>query len=101
MANPSTRGDDAAQASWEDDAVLLGRNDVSDFNDGNILPQPPETLAKIRKWLNPTTYDGKDSEFAKHLASHLAGTGLWVRNSTAYMEWHAGTEHGLLWIRGA
>ncbi|KAL5350008.1 hypothetical protein ACLOAV_005044 [Pseudogymnoascus australis] len=100
MANPSTRGDDAAQASWEDDAVLLGRNDVSDFNDGNILPQPPETLAKIRKWLNPTAYDGKDSEFAKHLASHLAGTGLWVRNSTAYMEWHTGTEHGLLWIRG-
>ncbi len=98
MARRSTKGNGSEQAAWEDDAVLLGLDDVSE---GNILPQSPGTLAKARKWLQPTVYDGEDSEYAKHLTSHLNGTGQWLLDSGAYKVWHSSKEHGLLWIRGA
>ncbi|KAK4186673.1 ankyrin [Podospora australis] len=92
--------DDADSGEWDNDAVILGRDDVSDFNEDNILPQSPETLAKIRSWLRPTEYDHAGGEYKKHLASHLAGTGDWLFASDAYQKWHTGTDQGLLWIRG-
>ncbi|KAK1751383.1 ankyrin repeat-containing protein [Echria macrotheca] len=85
---------------WDRDAVLLGRDDVSDFNEENILPQPPEVLAKIRQWLQPTDYDSEGGEYKKHSASHLAGTGGWLFSSDAYQTWHSSEDDGLLWIRG-
>ena len=100
MARRLAEVDTFAQSVWEDDAVLLGRDDVSDFNEENILPQSPDTLAKIRKWLQPTCYDDENSEYSKHLSSHLNGTGLWLVRSDAYKEWFSNEEHGLLWIRG-
>ncbi|KAH8895430.1 ankyrin [Thozetella sp. PMI_491] len=89
-----------ASKSWEDDAVVVGRDDVSDFNPENILPQPPEILAKIRSWLQPTDYDAEGSEFRKHSDSYLPGTGEWILSSDTYRKWHASSDDGLLWIRG-
>jgi hypothetical protein len=86
--------------AWDDDMVMLQRDDVSDFNEENILPQPPETIIKIRKWLQPTNYDDEGSEHRKHLASHLSGTGSWLLSSAVYKEWHTSDEYGMLWIRG-
>jgi len=76
--------------------------DASDFNEENILPQPPDVLAKIRTWLQPTEYSNEGGEFKKHLASHLPGTGDWLFSSDAYRQWHRGSspDRGLLWIRG-
>ncbi|KAF2468345.1 ankyrin [Lindgomyces ingoldianus] len=85
---------------WEQDAVLLGADDVSDFNEDNVLPQSPENIAKIRTWLQPTSYDDSDSEYKKHLSSHLAGTGAWLLSSLTYEEWHSSQDMSILWIRG-
>ncbi|KAJ3493442.1 hypothetical protein NLG97_g4729 [Lecanicillium saksenae] len=87
-------------ATWEDDAVYLGRDDVSDFNPENILPLPDKKLADVRAWLQPTAYEHEDSEFHRHLASHLGGTGEWLLKTREYLGWHDGQENGLLWIRG-
>lgn len=83
-----------------DDTVFVGRDDLYDFNKDNILPQPPEVLSKIRRWLQATTYDEEGSEYRKHLASHLDGTGSWLFSSEIYRNWHSSEDHGLLWIRG-
>ncbi|KAI3316527.1 ankyrin [Xylariaceae sp. AK1471] len=88
------------EPGWDNDAVVLARDDVSDFNEENILPQPPETLKKIRDWLQPTGYDDEGSEYKKHRDSHLAGTGGWLLESSVYPEWQASQKHGMLWIRG-
>lgn len=90
----------AGSEEWDRDAVLLGRDDVSDFNEENILPQPPEILSKIRDWLRPTDYDSEGGEYRKHSASHLVGTGNWLFSSDAYQRWHSSRDQGLLWIRG-
>ncbi|KAF6809160.1 ankyrin repeat-containing protein [Colletotrichum plurivorum] len=82
-----------------DDPVVITRDDVSDFNEDNVLPQPAEKIAKVRAWLQPTDYDDVSSEYRKHLASHLHGTGRWLLTSAAYREWHDGKNDGLLWIR--
>jgi hypothetical protein len=39
---------------WEQDAILVGADDVSEFNEDIVLPQSPEVIARIRKWLQPT-----------------------------------------------
>ncbi|KAI1172127.1 ankyrin [Nemania sp. FL0916] len=88
------------ELNWDDDAVILAHDDVSDFNEENILPQLPETLQEIRDWLHPTDYDGEGSEYQKHRDSHLAGTGGWLPESSVYLEWQASEKHGMLWIRG-
>ncbi|KAH8803549.1 putative ankyrin 2,3/unc44 [Xylogone sp. PMI_703] len=100
MEHHLTVGDDPALVAWEEDAVMLERDDINDFNDNNILPQPPEMLERIRKWLKPTDYSGEDSEYARHLSSHLSGTSQWLLNSSSYKEWQSSKEYGLLWIRG-
>ncbi|KAK6540515.1 hypothetical protein TWF694_009306 [Orbilia ellipsospora] len=84
----------------DDDVVILDREDVRDFNEDEVLPQPPEILEEIRKWLKPTAYEDAGSEYKKHSASHLPGTGNWLSSSDTYQKWHSSQEDGTLWIRG-
>lgn len=101
--DPSSRPGDgpAHDAAVEFDAVMLDPADISDSDSDGILPLSAEALAAARRWLEPTKYDADDSEFARHRASHLEGTGRWLLNSGVYNEWRSSTEHGLLWIRGS
>ncbi|KAF5657649.1 hypothetical protein FHETE_10324 [Fusarium heterosporum] len=82
------------------DIVVVDRDDTSSFNTENILPQSETTIASIRKWLQPTDYNLKSSEYHKHVASHLEGTGEWLQNSKHYQTWHDSMDNGLLWIKG-
>ncbi|KAM0417054.1 hypothetical protein ACHAPT_012960 [Fusarium lateritium] len=91
---------DAPSSSDDNDVVVLGRDDVSNYNPDNILPESSETIAEIRKWLRPTEYNLDGSEYLKHLASHLANTGEWLPRLDGYKTWHDSPDHGLLWIRG-
>ncbi|KAL2684689.1 hypothetical protein Neosp_005774 [[Neocosmospora] mangrovei] len=91
---------DALSSSDDNDVVVVGRDDVSNYNPDNILPESEDTIAKIRKWLRPTEYDLDSSEYRKHLASHLANTGEWLPRLDGYKTWHDSPDHGLLWIRG-
>lgn len=83
----------------EGDTVLVGAGDVQGFNPDNILPLPAEKLAQITKWLQPTPYDFERSEYSRHKASHLLGTGTWLKITQIYQQWHSG-DNGLLWIKG-
>ncbi|KAK7189881.1 hypothetical protein DPSP01_008409 [Paraphaeosphaeria sporulosa] len=83
-----------------DDAIVIHRDDISDYNPENVLPQSPEEIRKIRSWLKPTDYELDSGEFRKHLASHLPGTGAWLTSSHTYLNWHQSTNDGLLWIKG-
>lgn len=84
----------------DQDAVVVGRFDISDYNPGNILPEPAEVLNDITAWLKPTEYDSDGSEYQKHCSSHLSGTGAWVFSTPAYQRWHDGPDLGILWVRG-
>ncbi|TDZ18941.1 Ankyrin-3 [Colletotrichum orbiculare MAFF 240422] len=84
----------------DDDAVPIGRDDVSNYNPNHILPESPETIQGIRAWLGPTAYADKGSEHSKHLASLAEGTGDWVTGSNAYTHWLEDEDQGLLWIKG-
>lgn len=81
------------------DTVLVGSGDIRDFNSDNILPLPTADLDEIRQWLQPTPYDLERSEYSRHRASHLVGTGEWLTSTKTYQQWHSG-ENGLLWIKG-
>ena len=81
------------------DAVVVGPGDLQDFNSENILPLAPADLVKITKWLQPTPYDFERSEYSRHRASHLVGTGKWLVSSDIYQQWHSG-DNGILWIKG-
>ncbi|OJJ42502.1 hypothetical protein ASPZODRAFT_1313164 [Penicilliopsis zonata CBS 506.65] len=83
-----------------EDVVVVDSRDICDFNEQNILPLPAEELKKIRDWLQPTPYDLERSEFSRHRASYLAGTGQWLLSTTTYQKWHQGDANGLLWIKG-
>ncbi|KAG4295066.1 hypothetical protein FPRO06_01650 [Fusarium proliferatum] len=82
------------------DIVVIGRDDTSNYNSGNFIPQSEATIASIREWLQPTEYDIESSEYRKHLAFHLEGTGEWIHRSDNYLKWHESQEDGLLWIKG-
>lgn len=82
------------------DAVVIGHDDVSDFNPENIIPESPQVIQKIRDWLDATSYNLPGGEYRKHLASHVTGTGTWLTSSAKYQEWLNGSEHGLLWLTG-
>ncbi|KAF4999305.1 hypothetical protein FGRMN_2533 [Fusarium graminum] len=82
------------------DIVVVDRDDNSSFNTENMFPQSDDTIASIREWLQPTEYNLKSSEYHKHLASHLEGTGEWLQNSKHYRNWHDSIDNGLLWIKG-
>jgi hypothetical protein len=92
--------DGSQDPTWEEETVILHYDDVSDFNQDNILPLEADKLAKVRAWLQPTVYEGEGSEFTKHSTAHLPRTGKWLLQSPAYQEWREGKEKGLLWIRG-
>ncbi|KAF4979184.1 hypothetical protein FZEAL_4557 [Fusarium zealandicum] len=82
------------------DVEVIGRDDVSNYNPGQILPEPPETIQRIRSWLQPTSYDIVGGEYRKHLVSHVAGTGDWVTSTAEYQQWLTSDQRGLLWIKG-
>ncbi|TFB00283.1 Putative ankyrin repeat protein [Trichoderma ghanense] len=84
----------------ETDAVFIGRDDISDYNPQQLLPEPPQVLGRIREWLQPTAYDIAGGEYRRHLSSHVAGTGRWLTSSDAFHAWLDSEEHGLLWIKG-
>ncbi|VUC24921.1 unnamed protein product [Clonostachys rosea] len=82
------------------DAIVISRDDISDYNPGQVLPQPEKTLQQIRAWIQPTPYEIAGGEYRKHLASHAAGTGAWLTSSATYKQWLQDDQHGLLWIKG-
>ncbi|KAJ4172569.1 hypothetical protein NW754_002770 [Fusarium falciforme] len=82
------------------DVEMIDRDDISNYNPEQILPESPENIQKIRSWLEPTSYDNVGGEFRKHQAAHVGGTGVWLTSSSTYQEWLQGEEHGLLWIKG-
>ncbi|KAF5012003.1 hypothetical protein FDECE_1918 [Fusarium decemcellulare] len=85
----------------EPDAIIIDRDDVSNYNPDNILPKSTEEIAKIREWLEPTSYTIAGGEFRKHLASHSPGTGQWLTSTDEYQGWLRGDDGcGLLWIKG-
>lgn len=86
--------------SEDSDAVWISPDDVRDFNEDNILPLPAGELENIRNWLQPTHYDLERSEFSRHLASYLQGTGQWLLSTRTYKEWHQGVKNSVLWLKG-
>ncbi|KAK1708404.1 hypothetical protein CaCOL14_005156 [Colletotrichum acutatum] len=84
----------------KDDAVIIDRDDISNYNSEQILPESPQVIQKIRAWLNPTSYDFESSEYRKHLGSHISGTGDWLTASHSYKQWLQSEDTGLLWIKG-
>ncbi|KAH6986669.1 ankyrin repeat-containing domain protein [Ilyonectria destructans] len=84
----------------EPDAVIIDRDDVSNYNPDNILPKSIDEIEKLREWLEPTSYAIAGGEFRKHLASHAPGTGQWLTSTDEYQQWLQGEECGLLWIKG-
>jgi hypothetical protein len=84
----------------DSDAVFIDRDDISNYNPDQILPESPETIARIRQWLQPTAYEDRFGEYRKHLASHAAGTGIWLKSSSTYREWLQSRQVGTLWVKG-
>ena len=97
----NSKASDSSSVPWDDDdAVIVGPDDVRDFNPHHVLPESAETQASIRGWLQPTAFDAENGEYRKHLASHLAGTGDWILDSPTFKQWHDSSDHGMLWIKG-
>ncbi|KAH9899099.1 ankyrin repeat-containing domain protein [Xylariomycetidae sp. FL2044] len=90
----------SSSSSSDSDLVLIDQDDISNYNPEQILPQPPEVIATIRTWLQPTSYDAKTGEFRKHLASRASGTGAWILSNPTYQEWLTGDDYGTLWLKG-
>ncbi|KAJ0383542.1 hypothetical protein COL922a_010288 [Colletotrichum nupharicola] len=84
----------------DSDAVMIGPDDISDYNPGQILPEPPEVIENPRAWLQPTKYDLESGEYRKHLSSYAPSTGEWITSNSTYDHWLKGEEQGLLWIKG-
>ena len=101
LTTMSESGDSVIVSESESiEAVIITRDDVSDFNPENILPQKPEWIQKIRAWLEPTSYDVAGGEYRKHSDSHVKGTGGWLTASETYKQWLESREDGLLWLKG-
>lgn len=92
--------DDVEIIGSDADVAIIDRDDVSNYNPENILPEEPEIISKIRHWLGPTDYSHGSGEFRKHLAAHMPGTGKWLFAKPNYQKWHDGDDNGLLWIKG-
>ncbi|RSL50140.1 hypothetical protein CEP54_012087 [Fusarium duplospermum] len=92
--------DDPVAVDSDVDVEMIDRDDISNYNPEQILPESPENIQKIHSWLDPTSYDNVGGEFRKHHAAHVDGTGVWLTSSSAYQKWLQGEEHGLLWIKG-
>ncbi|TQN65279.1 Serine/threonine-protein phosphatase 6 regulatory ankyrin repeat subunit A [Colletotrichum shisoi] len=89
-----------AQDGSDTDIVVIGSDHVSNYNPGQILPEPPESIEQLRAWLQPTSYDLGSGEYCKHLGSLAPGTGDWLATSRAFVDWSRGDDHGLLWMKG-
>ena len=89
-----------SESYGEHDAVVIDRDDINNYNPDNILPETPETIQRIRSWLQSTLYNIAGGEYHKHRASHVAGTGSWLTSSETYTKWLQSDEYGLLWIKG-
>jgi hypothetical protein len=89
-----------SSTSSDDDAVVIDRDDISNYNPEHILPEAPDEVAKIRKWLQATDYAHQSGEFRKHLASHMIGTGSWLTSSDVYRTWVESADNGMFWIKG-
>jgi ankyrin repeat protein len=79
--------------------VLVEEDDLADYNEAGILPQPAEIQTEIQKWLQPTDYNAESSEYNKHLTSYVLGTGQWIQETEAYQQWHDSPDHGSLWAK--
>ncbi|KAG8157059.1 hypothetical protein KVR01_013049 [Diaporthe batatas] len=84
----------------DDEAVIIDRGDVSNYNPRQILPESPEVIQMLRAWLKPTLYDFESSEYRKHLSCHVRGTGDWLKTDISYKDWLQSEDTGLLWIKG-
>ncbi|KAK0701139.1 ankyrin repeat-containing domain protein [Apiosordaria backusii] len=73
----------------DEDVDFIDADDVSTYNPDNILPETPQVIDRIRKWLQPTSYNIEDGEHRS-----LAPA------TSEYAKWHDGRHHGLLWIKG-
>ncbi|KAI8304439.1 hypothetical protein K4K61_006202 [Colletotrichum sp. SAR11_59] len=82
------------------DAVVINRDDISNYNPDKIMPEPPEVIENLRAWLQPTKYDLESGEYRKYPSSHFPGTGEWITSSSTYNNWLKGQEQGFLWIKG-
>ncbi|KAJ4986829.1 hypothetical protein SVAN01_07634 [Stagonosporopsis vannaccii] len=91
---------DARKNLHDEDVVMIGCDDISDYNPAQVLPESPEEIKKIRSWLQPTEYAHASGEYRKHLASHMPGTGLWLTSSTTYKQWLSEPDQTTLWIKG-
>src|ERR1700712_4474898 len=78
--------------------VVLDASDVQDFNEKGVLPLPAEKVVGIQTWLPPPDYAASSSEYGKHCASHLAGTGTWISQTNQYQQWR-NSDRGALWIK--
>jgi hypothetical protein len=96
------RGDWASSTEddSDDDTVMIGRNDISNYNSENILPQTRAIIQNIRRWLVPTQYDIAGGEYRKHLNSHVEGTGSWLTSGDSYQQWLQSDQHGFFWLKG-
>lgn len=83
-----------------EDVVMIDRDDVSNYNPEQILPESPDEIRATRDWLGPTEYWLDGGEYRKHLASHVPGTGTWLTSSETFGKWLKSEDHGLLWIKG-
>jgi hypothetical protein len=84
----------------EEDIVVIGCDEVKDYNPEHILPESAEEINIIRAWLKATNYAHESGEYQKHLASHTPGTGAWLTSSATYSLWLNSPTQGLLWIKG-
>ena len=82
----------------EQDFVLLGDKDMEGFNTAGLLPQLPVDIEKIQRWLQPTDFASDSSEFRKHSASYVEGTGLWIQKTEQFQQWRT-SSNGVLWIK--
>lgn len=89
-----------SESHSDSDAIIIDRDDVSNYNPDNILPKSTDEIKKIREWLEPTSYSVAGGEFRKHLTSHAPGTGQWLTSTDEYRQWLEGEKLGLLWIKG-
>ncbi|KAK2759100.1 hypothetical protein FQN54_003199 [Arachnomyces sp. PD_36] len=91
-----------------DDYVFIERDGIKTNNGATIVPPPPstheiipqspETIARIRKWLQPTDYMAEGGEYQRHLNSFVPGTASWIEHTEEYREWHESPNYGALWI---
>lgn len=84
--------------SPEHEFVVIGNEDVVGTDASGLLPLSPEKLNKIRKWLHPTDYLAESSEYMRHLASHVPGTGNWMQQMQ-HQQWMDSADEGALWIK--